>query len=191
MRPSLKNPGLKIERAKEHLDILSTEIVRFRKNNPVRVVDYEDSKNGLYIRQIEAPIIDPKLAIIAGDAVYSLRSALDHVAWQLALLTKAKPYSSTCFPIIDEDTADKLRRFKTATKDIPYEAVEHIKDFQPYNKRQSYKTDFLWMLDKLCNIDKHRVIPAEGTAVDFKVPKNVDLSFGTFNKLPTTLRSGY
>ncbi len=180
MPPSLKNTRLKLERAKEHLDVLDTKLTEFQDVNPFRVTDYEDSKNALYIRQLEIPIIDPKLAIIAGDAVYSLRSALDHVAWQLALTTKDRPNRSTCFPIVDEDIPEKMRRFQIATRDIPIAAVNEIKLLQPYTRGSNYKTDPLWMLDKLCNIDKHRVTLAQGTAIDFKIPKGVEFRFGTY-----------
>jgi hypothetical protein len=40
-----------------------------------------------------------EIGVIAGDAVHNLRSALDHLAWQLALLNTAKPHPRTQFPI--------------------------------------------------------------------------------------------
>lgn len=184
MEPSLKNPILKIERAKQHLDILDLRIKEFQELNPFQITKFEDPKNGLYILRLHIPIIDLHLAIIASDAIYSLRSALDQIAWQLALTKTNKPHERTAFPIIDEETTKKLKRFEDVTGDIPNEAIMEIKALQPYLRRQSYKDDLLWKLDKLCNIDKHRVIPASGTALDFKIPKNItsdELVYGRDN----------
>ncbi|MFC2069761.1 hypothetical protein ACFLTB_01120 [Chloroflexota bacterium] len=184
MKPSLKNPKRKVEWAKEQFDILNTEIINFQKMNPPRITDYEDLQNALYIRQFEIPLIDIRLAIIAGDAISNLRSTLDHIAWQLALTTTERPLDRTCFPILDKDTSKKMSTFKQVTRDIPTEAVNEIKLLQPYQRGDAYKDDILWKLDKLCNITKHRVIPAQGTAVDSKIPKINNIRFGTFNNKP-------
>jgi hypothetical protein len=181
MKPSLKNPKLKVERAKEHLDILNIEMNKFIDMKPPHVSAQEDIKNALYILRIQIPIIDPKLGIIAGDAIYSLRSALDHIAWQLALTTTDRPHNRTTFPIVDKDTPEKMQTFGNITRDIPADAVNEIKVLQPYLRGASYKDDLLWKLNKLCNIDKHRVIPAHGTAFDFKVPKGIKLGYGRLN----------
>ncbi len=181
MIPSLKNPLLKVERAKEHLDILDVELAKFQDSKPFRVSYKEYPQKKLYIMNCQIPIIDSRLAIIASDAVYNLRSALDHIAWQLALTTTKSPLVRTCFPIIDKNTSEKMGTFKSITRDIPIDAINEINFLQPYHRGTSYKDDFLWKLDKLCNIDKHRVIPAHGTAIDFKIPKSIkaeDLTFG-------------
>lgn len=183
MKPSLKNPKLKIERAKEHLDILDNELIKFQDAKPFRVTCYENIEHTLYIMKCEIPIIDPRLAIIAGDAVYNLRSALDHIAWQLALTTTDTPRDRTAFPIVDVNTSKKRTTFDNITGDIPIEAINEIKLLQPYNRGTSYQADLLWQLDKLCNIDKHRVITAQGTAIDFKIPKSLDAKSLIFNRL--------
>lgn len=181
MTPSLKNPKLKIERAKEHLDVLNTELVKFIDTKPFSITTEEDSKNSIYRMRIKYEVINPKLAIIAGDTIYQLRSALDHIAWQLALITGRRPYDRTSFPIVDKNTPEKMRRFDSITQSIPIAAINEIKLLQPYLRGSAYKTDLLWKLDKLCNIDKHRVIPAHGTVLDFKVPKSVNPSFLALN----------
>lgn len=180
--PSLKNPLLKVERAKEHLDVLDAKLSEFSKTQPFRVTHYEDVQNGRYIMRLQIPIIDPRLAVIAGDAVYNLRSSLDHIAWQLALLTKDRPYGRTEFPIVGEDTPENIRGFKRVTRDIPSNAIDEIKALQPYLRGPAYKDDLLWKLDKLCNIDKHRVIPAQGTALDnIKIPIGIKPTFSTLD----------
>ena len=177
MIPSLKNPKLRLERAKEHLDILHVEIREFLNTKPPSITTEENTQDGLYILRCQIPTIDPRLAIIAGDAVDNLRSVLDHIAWQVALTIGRRPYKRTAFPIVDENTTKKMRTFDDITKDIPPTAIDKIKAFQPYHRGTSYKTHPLWILDELCNINKHRVIPAEGTCVEFKIPKGIVPTF--------------
>ena len=181
MKPSLKNPKLKLERAKEHLEILDVKVREFFDAKPFSITTYEDVQNALYVMRIKIPIIDIKLAIIAGDAVDNLRSALDHIAWQLALTKTSRPHDRTAFPIIDINTPEKMRRFDNVTGDIPPAAVNEIKTLQPYLRGPTYKADLLWKLDKLCNINKHRVIPAHGTALDIKFPKGIKPIVSTLN----------
>ena len=137
MPGSLRDPLLKLNRAKEHLDVLDAKLREFSRTQPFRVTHYEDVQKALYIMRLQIPIIDPTLAIIAGDAIYNLRSALDHVAWQLALKTKARPYDRTSFPIVDKDTRENLARFKNITKDIPSAAIDEIKALQETNGSES------------------------------------------------------
>ncbi len=174
MIPSLSNPKLKIERAKEHLENLEIKLREFQDSTPFRVTTYEVSQDSSFVIRCQIPIIDTKLAVIAGDAMYNLRSALDHIAWQLALIKAEKPFEHTAFPVIDENKPQKIKRLEDITRDIPTEAVSEIKGLQPYLKGTAFRDDLLWKLDKLCNIDKHRVIPASGTALDIKIPKEID-----------------
>jgi hypothetical protein len=181
MIPSLKNPELKVERAKEHLDVLNVKLREFTETEPFSITTEENLQKSLYIMRLHIPTIDPKLAILAADAVYNLRSALDHIAWQLALTIKTRPYVHTAFPIIDVNKPEKMRKFDMITKDIPSIAIDEIKTFQPYLRGTDYKGDLLWKLDKLCNIDKHRIIPAQGTALNFKIPEGIKPRIGTMN----------
>lgn len=173
MAPSLKNPKLRVERAKEHLDVLYIKTREFLDAKPFKISKYEDIQHSLYVMKIHMTVIDLKLAIIAGDAIDNLRAALDHIAWQLALMNVKKPHARTSFPIIDKNTSENMRRFGYATRDIPADAINEIDALQPYHGGDAFKDDPLWKLDKLCNINKHRVIPAQGTALDFKIPKGI------------------
>jgi hypothetical protein len=49
---------------------------------------------------------------------------------------------------------------------VPDEAFCEIKAFQPYHQGDAFKSHPLWRLDEMCNLDKHRRIPAHGTAVE-------------------------
>src|ERR1022692_3305533 len=111
--------------------------------------------------------------LIAGDIFYCLRSALDQAVYYLA--KDSFPYPDwTQFPIFDEDTAETRKRFARYTRGVDSEAVSFIKSLQPYVglNREPLTAHMLWMLNKMCNIDKHRRIPIRGCATDisFKLP---------------------
>ncbi len=69
MLPSLNNPKLKVNRAKEQLDVLNNKLRAFMDSNPCRVSEHVDTQKLTYILRCQIPIIAPELAIIAGDAV--------------------------------------------------------------------------------------------------------------------------
>jgi hypothetical protein len=179
--PDLENPLAKIERAKEHFEALDREIDRLNSDNPSRVRHYEDAEKSLYVVRIEIPIVPRRFGILAGDAIYNLRAALDQLAWQLALLRVERPFSRTEFPIVDEDTPGNRAHFRRVTQDIPAGACARINTFQPYRRGAAYKDDPLWQLDKLRNIDAHRLIPVHAITVNMKAPVAANVRLETFD----------
>lgn len=81
------------------------------------------------------PEIDSRWALVAADALQNLRSALNYVAWELAVLhlartnQKREPVYKTEFPIAD--TPAKFR--DDYVSDIDPVHVAKIKDMQPYS----------------------------------------------------------
>lgn len=77
----------KLRRAEGHLQTFESEVVRFFEQNPYRIT-YEADLNALsytfYIHDLVPP--DPDWGLIIGDCIHNLRSALDHLAYQLAIL---------------------------------------------------------------------------------------------------------
>lgn len=75
---------LKTGRAKKHLTDLQIEISTFLNSNPYEVRGERNPQTGqpfYYITSIrDAPI---NIAVIAGDVIQNLRSALDHLAWNI------------------------------------------------------------------------------------------------------------
>src|SRR5206468_6152572 len=89
--PSLQNVNLKIARAKEHLGALKREILLFKKSKPCATTTKGEVENlGGQTRSASFSLtIKPaprRAGIIAGDFATCLRTSLDHLAWQLALL---------------------------------------------------------------------------------------------------------
>ena len=51
------------------------------------------------VARFKHPVPTLRWAVEVGELVHSLRSALDNLAWDLALITTRKPPRSTAFPI--------------------------------------------------------------------------------------------
>jgi hypothetical protein len=168
--PSLTEPNLKVGRAKKHLDTLEPLVKRFEESQPYKIFQEVNAEAGEYILHVLMPEIQPPdLALIAGDFVNCLRSALDQLTWQLALLTTKKPSSEIQFPIIEKDSPDAQARIARITFGIPDEAITVMKSLQPYKGGNAYRSNPLWILNKLWNIDKHRAIISHSSVLPIDI----------------------
>jgi hypothetical protein len=158
MLPSLFDPDLKKQWAKVRLDELATEAVIIQELNKPKFSSEDDLENGRYVFRFEEmhDMRAFQAALRAGDFIANLRSALDHLAWQLALLGGAMPTIEICFPICEVNNSASRRFFNKCTLGIPTAAVAVIESFQPYHLGSDYRSTHLWRLNKLWNIDKHR-----------------------------------
>jgi hypothetical protein len=137
----------------------------------------------LRLTLLEVPV---HISLIAGDAIYNMRSSLDQLVWSLARL-KGIP-ERTAFPIIDGAvlTADKLKSFNKSLKDVPPGAVSEIAALQPHHRGAAYKSHPLWRLNEICNLDKHRRIPANGSAAVLNFPTITPEESASILKIETT-----
>jgi hypothetical protein len=155
---------LKIDQAKKHLSRLKKEVKAFLSRKPFIVVIEEDSSGDLVYRiRIQAPIPVSWSADI-GDLLHNLRSALDHLAWELVVANGQQPTRDTSFPISDNEPRFKynLQRKLNGASAVARTAVENLK---PY--KGGY--DDLWRIHNLNIIDKHRMIVPVGTSYQ-KIP---------------------
>lgn len=83
----------RLERAKENIINLTGEISAFLRG----VCD------GLVAS--EEPPIPSRLGAWAGESIYLMRSALDHLAWQLVIAAGGEPGPRTAFPVFALDPA--------------------------------------------------------------------------------------
>ena len=170
---------LKTDRAKKHLEEIESYARRYAKSGPYEIVGPGQPKkqrgHWIYrLRMTEKP--DPMLAVIAGDFLYDLRSALDHIA--VALVPKSRRYKAS-FPIEDQsiwekDTAgnyliadDEARsRFERAIRGAVPEARTIIEELQPYHFRTNDRVSSLGLISSLQNADKHRNLIALSLGVE-------------------------
>jgi hypothetical protein len=179
MHPRLVGCWAKVERAKDHRLSLANEILSFNQANPGRLEGTYNSLSGLHVIRIisvpDYPVV--RWGVVVGDVVHSLRSALDHLAWQMANLhaQPAIPWR-VHFPIAGTKTNFR-RAFRKSQ--IPPQFRDFVGGFQPYKHVQGpdgWSGPYihpLAHLQELSNDDKHKVITALlllGTAHSFHTP---------------------
>ena len=164
---------MKTERAKLHLDALDRELALFARE-PSTVITKEDTKNSRYIRRTEFKSLDPIIGMLLGEFLYNLRSGLDQLAWQIATpVAREKSSTVLCFPIFERvSNSQERKNYEKALNWFPDDVKTEIDALQPYKQPNTAKDHPLWQLNKLCNIDKHSVIPVNSRSVNIFVPSN-------------------
>jgi hypothetical protein len=92
----------KVERAAEHATVVGDGIAVWIASDPVEFVGEEnEARTELrMVARFKDPVPTLRWAVEVGELVHSLRSALDNLAWDLALIRTRKPPRSTAFPIL-------------------------------------------------------------------------------------------
>ena len=144
----------KIERANNHLSDLDAACRAFCDTQEDQVSSSVNPNTG-ELTYYGPPDRDVpmEIAIVAGDAVHNLRSALDHLAYQLVLANGNKPNRKTDFPIF-KDASDYEKNCVERTEGMSQKALARIGEAKPYKGGN----DTLWRLHKLDIIDKHRLL---------------------------------
>jgi hypothetical protein len=151
---------LKVDRAAKHVADLNE---LFRKQRPFSYIFEKNTKTGecaTFAKKNEA-VID-QAALISGDAVHNLRSALDHVYWDIV-----SPFATTDgdrrqvqFPFCEGPTRlDKAVKKALADRVGPnFEAV--LKGLRPHGKPGG--NELLYLIHELDILDKHRLLVPTG-----------------------------
>lgn len=153
---------IKIDRAKKHLDELREQLSAFRASAPYKVETKRDPGTRRLIYFV-ADVCDPPMAlsVLVGEIFQCLRSALDHLAYQLVQIGTGGPgpFTYVYFPICG-DAATYSTQKRKKTNGMRTSALAAIDTIKPYRGGN----DVLWWLDKLNNIDKHRLLITVGSA---------------------------
>lgn len=164
MTDRLAGVRAKIARADEHIHDLEGRLKTFFGKHPYKVAVQRDPKTRkpiYYLAGVED--VPPDIALVVGDVIQNLRSALDHLAYQLVLVGTGKPgpFFHVYFPIFDsapEYKAGKTRQIKGMRQ----EAIDAVDAIKPYKGGN----DTLWQLHSLNRIDKHRLILTAGSTFE-------------------------
>lgn len=163
--PEFATPILKIGRAKEHFELLKAELIAWNNTDPKpyivsRKCDPEGKRHSLIVNITKPPPLD-RWALLAGDCVHNLRSALDSSIYALAVKesgTNPPPdFDSLQFPITDTAVkfAGQAARRLSALSAQTRARVERA---QPYNRWHAEFPPLLRLLSDFDNIDKHRLL---------------------------------
>ena len=167
-KASLDGVRDKINRAKFHRDELQSIIgpISYLRPHPFTGEIRKGGRDHLY-RWNNPPVLDSNAELILGDCIHNLRSALDHLAYQLIVLNKKTPNNRSSFPIRRHPPRKRwkwwgktpflLANAGTSTNQI-------IESIQPYKGTDIGRR--LAELRDLDNIDKHRHVLLTFQAVD-------------------------
>lgn len=168
---------LKVTRAEKHFEDFKSEVgvgpnAKTLPEAAYTEVNY-DAGTLTYISL--APIPSPEARIILGDSLHQLRSALDHMVCALAMRTNPRSVcedSKLQFPIFKSarDFGADWRVSKGVYEKLLGKAeLAEIEQCQPYNLSAAKPEDHpLYMLGKLDNLDKHRLVLLIEQAVRLK-----------------------
>ena len=85
-----QGPALKLERAKHHIEDFIAQAEAFYKAARTRFYIQDDPKTRQRALCIDIdPTVPKHFALIIGDAIHNLRSALDHLTWDIV-----RPFSA-------------------------------------------------------------------------------------------------
>jgi hypothetical protein len=147
-------PFERVRRAQEHLVDLNERLAALSGQNEDAFVPEFDSQPPyqfrVAIRQNHMPA-PMSIGIRIGEICYNLRSALDYLIFELALLDSSVEQPKTQFPIEDTAKGFAWRRKQGWLKGVNPAHVAAIERLQPYNG-----CDWTKALRDFSNRDKHR-----------------------------------
>jgi hypothetical protein len=180
----------KMARSQEHVTALYADIDAWHASRPYTLSTQarREGRQHTWSVTFHDPIPFTRWGVILGDALHNLRSALDHLAWQLALRDNNPPMW-TKFPVFTSEQAfhrlnadgnpaigSGLRCISGFADELARSAVEF---FQPFSRAPDPRDSPLWILHWLNNADKHQVVKPvlmsiEGAQFGFKTTGALD-----------------
>jgi hypothetical protein len=161
---------VKTERAKKHLDDVENIASEVWDDQ----VSFFINSQGDRIGPEPSRTIHIDLVTSAGDVVHNLRSALDHLAWQLAHWEGNEPGTMCCFPIARSFKDYESKKARQVAGMSP-EAKKAIDDLRPYK----YGCEPLWRIHYLDIVDKHHEAFVFGYRTMFRGIGSLPGLFGT------------
>jgi hypothetical protein len=147
----------RIERAKVQRRDLERDMRLWAENGAYGVASQPDPQTGqtlFYLQEVK-PLTSLSEALI-GEIIHALRTALDHLAYQLFLLSRTDPSDEgdiIKFPIYDDSKTTEANAFGPV-KTLRPEFIEAIRKINPSKSGNP----LLWALHRLDIVDKHRRI---------------------------------
>jgi hypothetical protein len=194
----------KLERAGEHIEDLRVACDEWLGTDAYRVVREIEPETGYTAHRVKIKEPPPaRLGLLVGDAVHNLRSALDHIALELAV-SKHRPgrvpatieesSEFPIFPLVMKNGRSGSDAFNATTnkgdparqsglfklRGVESKAVAVIEGKQPYHRGNAWADDPLWVIHELDRIDKHRRVHLTAYAIagtELTVPGDQPINF--------------
>jgi hypothetical protein len=171
--PSLHPVTVQLNRADEHFECIYRAAEAFLKTDPYGVArEFQAAERKHVWFAVLRDEVPDKLLVRVGECLQCIRSALDYLAWQLALAQTDNPRQSTAFPIFASPT-DYARDKERYIGDIDPTIHSEFDAVQPCNRSNEPRRDPLWVLHRLNNDHKHKlpnIVGALPKGVGFNLP---------------------
>jgi len=157
MSDGLRLAMRRVERSKERRRDLESEMRAWAESGAYKVVPHLNSETGdtvFYVSELSD--ITPLTHSLIGEIIHTLRTALDHLAYQLFIVSRTDPLDEGDrieFPIYDDSKTTESNAFRPI-KTLRPEIIEAIRKVNPCKTNQP----LLWILHRLDIVDKHRRI---------------------------------
>jgi hypothetical protein len=159
MTDPLEGIRLKIKRAERHGRTLQHKINTWFEQEEATLIHHHDPYTGEHLFYPSLPEPPLEWGILLGDLLHNLRSALDHLVWQLVIRNGVMPpaVNKLAFPIVSDPArypTDGGAYLIGAHRSV----IDRIEREQPYNRRRGSMPHQLEVLATFSNIDKHRTL---------------------------------
>ncbi|MEX2401245.1 MAG: hypothetical protein WD423_10765 [Rhodothermales bacterium] len=175
----------KINRAIELFRELNAEVERWKNSGPIEVLQECNKERTQFVTGVrfrkEPDAL--KWSIIAGDILFNLRCALDHLVFYLAIVDSGKNPPERArrlmFPVTNSD--DQLEGAIGARRlfGCSEETIDYIRSVQPYVAFDDSQKSPLRTINYLNNVDKHRHLHMSVFSVVGTEAELTDLPEGT------------
>lgn len=151
-----RSAHLKIEWANKHIGELAAVFQRFLKSDFYRL-GLDEQSDGSYVLAFESQMPVPgDISMLIGDAIHNLRSALDHVAYEIVADTGRKPSRHVAFPFAKsrQELIDAIKGGEVETaagKTLVDLIVDTVRPYKGGN-------DALYAIRALDIGDKHKLL---------------------------------
>lgn len=172
MGDSFTGIRLKRRRAWDEVNRLNDDIQTFISAEPTPYlprVHFDKKTHIIAITVAVQKAPDPMWGVRIGEIIHNLRSALDHLVWELFILHNRKPPplpSKNQFPIFDTKARFKAHGVPVQLKGVSDRAIRLIEAEQPFPVADGGTGEGvnspLWHLAELSNADKHRTLHVTG-----------------------------
>jgi hypothetical protein len=172
----------KLNRANEHIEQLEWEVEAFLNGTPNRtLIDYDAQSEQAFRDFHQHRPIPPRLPVLSGDALYQIRSTLDHAICALILQAGGTLTDKSQLPIFVWKPVknDEIRRYEGQIKGITDPALlTYIEGLQPYNRPNERHRYWLTILKSLSNSDKHRALTLQTFYIEPRINLTTPLQDG-------------
>jgi len=176
---------LKLDRAELHLRHLERAVTTYTNGHHYRAIRLAPVKKDPYRWRFALEVTkepNARTAVVLGDFLFNVRSALDHLAVQIAPTARESKAGFPIYrdPIFSPDALGvleplhevKREKFASLTTEMPVGAQAIIEHAQPYRRAELLNAGpdaihTLEALSRLHNADKHRTLSILATGVSY------------------------